>query len=198
MSMNEVKDEAFTEFLAWLDPCREAAGQKYRQLHARLVALFGYWRCADPEGLTDATLGRASRKVAFFRNDYRGDPWAYIRGIAWNVRREDDKARRRLQSLDDSGPPLAAAPEADPDLDAERALACLEKCRAEVLSAEEARLVAEYYGEADRIARRKALAEGEGITQVALRKRSERYRRRLGACIQECLAQAGPSRNRGR
>ena len=198
MPANEVEHGSFTLFLAWLDPQPDAAGQKYRQLHGRLCALFEYWRCADPEGLSDITLGRASRKVDFFRNQYHGDPWAYIRSIAWNVHREEDKQRRRSLALDEHAPIAAPALDGDGPIEKERALGCLEKCRDEVLTADEARLISEYYGAPERIAHRKALARTAGVPQATLRKRTERCRRRLEQCVRDCLGTTNASHNRQR
>jgi DNA-directed RNA polymerase specialized sigma24 family protein len=195
--MKEIESETFAELLAWLDPDSDAAGEKYRQLHGRLVALFGYWRCPDPEDLADVALARTGRKVSFLRDTYKGDPWAYIRGIAWNVRREDARARLRAQSLDEHKHLPAALPEALGEAASERERACLRKCCAEVLSEDEVRLVAEYFDEPGRISGRKALARDMGISSAALRKRSERCRRKLGACLRKCLERQEVSQHSG-
>ena len=69
---------------------------------------------------------------------------------------------------------------------------CLDRCLDE-LQLDDRTLVLDYYaGErAEKIANRRRLAAGLGVSDNALRSRVQRLRERLEVCVRECLAHAG-------
>ena len=66
--------EALNELLAWLDPDRERAGQKYEEIRRSLVKIFAWRKCSDPEGMADATINIVAQKIFKLRPTYKGDP----------------------------------------------------------------------------------------------------------------------------
>jgi DNA-directed RNA polymerase specialized sigma24 family protein len=184
--MKDVTQEAFARFLSWLAPDPEAAGGRYQEIHRRLVKIFACWGCPCPEDLADRTLDRVVAKADDVREGYEGDPFAYVLGVARNVRREDYRFQARARSRPGVSPP--AVPGVEERLAEEAKLRCLDRCLAESLNADERQLLLEYYREPRAAsARRKAIAQGEGLSGTTLRKRTQRYRERLEQCLRRCL-----------
>jgi DNA-directed RNA polymerase specialized sigma24 family protein len=154
-------------------------------MHRRLVRIFACWGCSWPEDLADRTLDRVVAKAEAVQEGYEGDPFAYVLGVARNVRREDFRAQARARSQL-SSPPLAAAG-ADERMADERKLSCLDRCLAESLAPEEKELLLEYYREARAASARRAMAREGGLSSSTLRKRTQRYRQRLEQCLRRCL-----------
>jgi len=69
--------EAFDNLLAWLDPDRERAGQKYEDIRFKLIRNFARRGCSIAEDLTDETINRVSRKALEIAQAYVGDPALY-------------------------------------------------------------------------------------------------------------------------
>jgi DNA-directed RNA polymerase specialized sigma24 family protein len=184
--MKEVTQEAFARFLTWLGPSAEAAGIRYQDMHRRLVKIFACWGCACPEDLADRTLDRVVTKADEVRPGYEGDPFAYVLGVARNVRREEYRSQARARSRPNPGA-LPGPPEEERLAD-EAKLECLDRCLAQSLSLEERQLLLEYYREPRAAsARRRAIAQDEGLSGTTLRKRTQRYRQRLEQCLRRCL-----------
>jgi DNA-directed RNA polymerase specialized sigma24 family protein len=184
--MKEVTPEGFARFLSWLSPDAATAGDRYRDIHRRLVRIFACWGCPCPEDLADRTLDRVAAKADEVRGGYQGDPFAYVLGVARNVRREDyrfqTRARQRL------GPEAPAPPPDEERLMEEAKLRCLDRCLAESLNPEERQLLLQYYREPrGASAGRKSMAQLEGLSGTTLRKRTQRYRQRLQECLRRCL-----------
>jgi DNA-directed RNA polymerase specialized sigma24 family protein len=193
LNPNRIVDEGLGRLLAWLDPDPEAAERKYLECHRHLVQRFVLWGCLDPEGLASETLDRVSRKVDVVGPDYRGEPIAYMIGVARNIRREEYHARvRRPPRL---APAIPPPPNPEEQASEERRVACLEGCMREILRPEEERLLLDYYRTG--AAGRKALAQAAGLSRSSLRKRTERFRGRLAECVARCVAAGGPPVTRG-
>ena len=184
--MKEVTQEAFARFLTWLGSDAEAAGSRYQHMHRRLVKIFACWGCASPEDLADRTMDRVVGKADEVRAGYEGDPFAYVLGVARNVRREDYRYQARARNRPIPGPP--SGPPAEERVAQEARLECLDRCLAETLSLEERQILLEYYREPRAAsARRRAIAQDEGLSGTTLRKRTQRYRQRLEQCLKRCL-----------
>lgn len=175
--------EAFDKLLQWLDSDREKAGEKYQQIHARLVVIFSNHGCADPEKLADETFDRVMVKIDWLRENYEGDPARYFYGIARNILKEDLKRRNTHEPLDEYQ-------QIEPDVDPTR-YDCFDKCMAE-LTAQSQSVILAYYEEKglEKIRRRKKLAQDLGISVTALRLRVFHMRVQLSRCMEECLHQA--------
>ena len=169
---------AFDSLLAWLDPDRDRAGQRYEEIRLRLIKIFARRGCSVPEELTDETMNRVSRKVHEIANTYVGDPALYFYGVAQNVFLEHVKKHAEPKPLPLPDPP---------DLN-ERNHNCLDECLDRLDSASRS-IVLEYYQDdgGRKINHRKELAAQLGIALDSLRMRIHRIRATLQQCVLECL-----------
>lgn len=172
--------ESFDALLAWLDPDREQAGQKYEDIRRRLIKIFTCRGCATPEDLADESINRVMRRLNDIREEYTGDRALYFFGVANRVFLEYRK----------NPPPPARMPVPESSEDMEREYVCLEHC-VESLQPKNRELVIRYYQQEKRakIDDRKQLAAQLGIALNALRIRAHRIRTNLQRCMQECLEQ---------
>jgi DNA-directed RNA polymerase specialized sigma24 family protein len=179
---NALTQDAFDSLLAWLDPDRERAGEKYEKVRQRLIRIFTCRGCYDADVLADRTINRVASKVPEVSKGYVGDPALYFYGVAQKIFLESVRKR-----------PTPAPPPPPPDKsdETEREYACLERCM-ERLSPASREMVLEYYRGEKRakVERRKNLAEKLGIAQNALRIRAHRVRATLQQCVEGCLERA--------
>jgi RNA polymerase sigma factor (sigma-70 family) len=177
----DITQELLEELLAWLDPSREAAGQKYEVIRARLIKIFVNQGCCGAEDLADITFNRVIGKLSEIRDGYVGDPISYFYGVARKVYLE---SRRRKEVSTDEVPAITIT-EADTDIRHE----CLQKCL-QTLAQDQRELVLEYYLNEKRakIDHRKRLAAEFGLTANALRLRAHRIRTTLEKCVLQCVS----------
>lgn len=177
----DITQDAFDNFLRWLDPDRELAGKKYEDIRRRLIRIFACRGCSVSEELADETINRVIRKMQELADSYIGDPALYFYGVARNVHLEHVK----------KGPPPLPTPAPDTPQQKEREYECLEVCM-DRLPAENRQLVLEYYQEEKRVKidHRRELADRLGIAPNALRIRMHRIRASLQLCVESCLNQA--------
>jgi len=170
--------EAFDALLAWLDPNRERAGEKYESIRLRLIKIFACRGCWEPEDLADETINRVSKKLGEIESTYSGDPARYFCGVANKVHLE--YVRRRPTPI----PP----PSPGPSDEIEKEYECLERC-IQQLPPNSRDLVLQYYQQEKRakIDHRKLLADQLGIALNALRIRACRIRAELQKCVQSCV-----------
>ena len=175
----ELTEEAFSKFLAWLNPDPYQAGESYESIRRRLIKIFVCRGCICPEELSDETINRVIRKVQGIGKSYVGDPALYFYGVARNVHLE--YLRRK---------PAPEPPSAPDPPRSEEEYACLEQCM-ERLTPRSKDLVLAYYQEEKRakIDLRKQLADRLGIPLNALRIRACRIRAELEDCVLQCLRQ---------
>jgi DNA-directed RNA polymerase specialized sigma24 family protein len=171
--------ESFDALLAWLDPNRETAGQKYECIRLRLIKIFACRGCLEPEDLADETINRVSKKLKDIESSYYGDPAIYFYGVANKVHQE--YVRRKPI-------PIPPDPPKESSEDIEREYDCLDRCMQKLLPGNRA-LVLQYYQEEKRakIDHRKQLAAQLGIALNALRIRAHRIRSSLQDCVQSCV-----------
>lgn len=170
--------EAFDRLLAWLDPDRERAGEKYEEIRGKLIRIFARRGCPVAEELADEVIDRVARKYLEIADTYEGEPILYFCGVAHNVFLEYVKRR-----------PEAHHPQPDPPEEKERYSACLDSC-IERLDPQKRDLIIEYFRDEKRakIDHRKQLANRLGITLISLRTRAHRVRMTLQKCLGECLS----------
>lgn len=173
--------ESFDKLLAWLDPNRDLAGNKYEDIRRRLIKIFTCRGCAEAETLADETINRVTRKLPEVAEGYTGDPALYFYGVAHKIHLE---YLRRKQT------PVPPPPPSEDSDEIEREYECLEQCLQQ-LTPDTRELVLQYYQEEKqaKINHRKLLAEQLGIALNALRIRAHRIRLNLQQCVQSCLEQ---------
>ena len=179
--------EEFDSLLAWLDPDRERAGEKYEEIRRKLTKILVWRQCYDAEELADETINRVSHRAQDIAIGYVGDPATYFCGVMKNVYLEWLKDKGRIVEIIDSMP----LPSPDPNEDEDRIYEYLERCRQE-LEAEDSELILKYYQQEKRakIDQRKGLADRLGITLNTLRMRVHRIKAMLQQCVGECLKQS--------
>lgn len=171
---------SFNLLLAWLDPDREKAGEKYEKIRIRLIKIFTCRGCVDAEDLADKAIGRVESRVNEILLTYQGDPALYFYGVANKVHLEYLR-QPHAQPL-----PTSLAVETPENRESE--LECLDRCVSE-LSHANRDLALRYYAEEKRakIEGRKRLADELGIALNALRIRAHRVRAALQQCVRLCL-----------
>jgi DNA-directed RNA polymerase specialized sigma24 family protein len=176
----EVTREKFADFLEWLSPGGEGAGEAYERLRFRLCTFFSQRRCRFPDELADETINRLMLKIAEVNVENK---LAYCYGVAKNVYREALRKERYYLSVDEVT--VAAQAPVERSFSEE----CLDKCLAE-LPTESRNLILEYFSEVRlaKIELRRRLSEGFDVTQTALRMRVVRTKQRLKLCVQECMS----------
>jgi len=180
---SDLSQEAFDGLLAWLNPDRALAGEKYEEIRRRLIKIFTCRGCTCPEVLADETINRVARKVQEIAATYVGDRSLYFYGVARNVHLEFVRKRPAPEP-----PPI---PEPCPE--SEQEYECLERCM-QNLSSSNRDLILQYYKEEKqgRIDHRKELARRLSIGLNALRIQVYRIRVSLQQCMVECLKPAAP------
>lgn len=173
---------ALDSLLAWLDPDRDTAGEKYEAIRTRLIKIFTCRGCVEAEDLADETINRVVSKLAEIADSYQGEPALFFYGVAKRVQQEYERTKFK---------PAVTLPvaEAVPD-EFEREHECLEKCM-QAIAPSQRELVLQYYQEDKRakINNRQQLAQKLGIAVNALRIRACRIRAGLQQCVEACLRQ---------
>jgi len=172
--------ECFDAMLAWLDPDRDRAGQKYERIRERLIKIFTCRGCYEAEELADETINRVARRAPELKETYVGEPIRYFCGVANKVHMEYLRRKRP------PSPPLE--PDQDDEMEVEHN--CLDNC-IEQLTPEKRDLFYKYFEEekAAKIAQRKSLAKQFGVSLNALRIRAHRIRATLENCVKACVSQ---------
>jgi DNA-directed RNA polymerase specialized sigma24 family protein len=184
MSATHLKEErglsprTFDTLLAWLDPDRLKAGEKYERIRCTLIAIFESRGCPNADELADVAIDRVAGKIHDLVNTYVGKPELYFYGVANKIYLE--YLRRRPE------PPFPAP--CDSQEQTEKQLNCLEQCM-EHLTSTNRSLITEYFldNQHSRVETRRRMAERLGIAPNALRIRIHRIKEHLGRCITECL-----------
>jgi len=184
-----LRSEQFEALLQRLGPDREFAGTRYQELRRRLVTVFEYRRCSQPEELADQTLDRAARKLLEMGSEFVGsDPARFVFGVAWNVARE---SFRRPSTLPLPERWEAVSPVAS-EADDERERACLDRCLEELAAPDRDLILGYHQGEKSaRIRRRSELARERGQSPNALRLKVHRITGGLRECIVHCTNREG-------
>jgi len=175
-----INEESFESLLAWLDPNREAAGQKYEVIRAGLIRIFVSKGFSDAEDLADETINRVMKKLPEIRDTYVGEPARYFHGVSRFIIRE--MGRRKEVTVDELPMSLTAAEVHSDEYD------CLVNCL-RFLTAEKRDLILDYYiyDGRDKIVQHHRMAGELGISEGALRGRAHHVRGNLEKCIQQCI-----------
>jgi DNA-directed RNA polymerase specialized sigma24 family protein len=191
---------AFRDLLNWLDEGVESSGEKYLEMHRRLVSYFSRKNCLSPDDLADETLSRVLRRLEE-DGAIAGMPaarYCYItaRFVFLEYLRRGEHRQISLDVLPGSrysASSLTTPSEPDDEFKTQaKRLDCLEHCLLK-LNPNHRELISEYYhGERQaKIERRRELAGRLGLTMNALTIRACRIRDKLEACVRTALAAEG-------
>ena len=179
-------EEAFAKFLAYLDPDKEQAGERYESLRLTLVKFFD-WRGAHfPEECADETFNRVARKIE--SGEAVRDIATFCNGVARMIFLESTRSpEHRTISLEALSSPVTAT---SAPVEAGTQRDCFEQCLNN-LPDETRQLILGYYQSERRgkIDNRLALAKELGIPLNALRNRAQRVRAKLEQCVKQCSKQ---------
>jgi DNA-directed RNA polymerase specialized sigma24 family protein len=185
--------QQFDALLLRFSPDRDTAGVRYLELRSRLMTVFRYRGCANPEELADEAMDRVARKL-LEAPPADGDPRALLFGVAWNVARESFHRARAVALPDDWDVPDPHGP-FQVDDGPDRGQECLERCLGRLQERDRA-LVLTYFEREKRakIAHRLGIARQLGISANALRLKIHRITQQLRLCVSGCMAGAATAR----
>lgn len=185
---DDLTEESFNKLLAWLDPDRDQAAEKFIKIQLRLIRIFSANGCSDPERLATETFSRIQARIDWLIDNYVGDPLHYFCAVARNQVKEDYRERTAIRAVPLENPVVNP----DEDEESNRRYQCLDQCM-ETFNQHSQRLLIEYYQEQgnQKIVNRRKLAEEAGITLRALRLRVFHLRSRLKICMEMCLQDSG-------
>lgn len=190
-----VTPEAFDAMLRWLDPDREAAGEKYEKVRQKLLKLFKWRNCFPEEEYADITMNRVTRRVYEKAPEAAVDPYTYFHGTALNVLREywRGQLKRKHQDIDTADPAALAVGDAEDELDrrdeqqtAEKRYGCMRECMLGLPKDSREFIVKYHHGE-NKKEIRKTMAEKLGVQLNVLRIRACRIREGLQSCVGRCV-----------
>ena len=175
-----INEEPFESLLAWLDPDREVAGQKYEVIRAGLIRIFVSKGSSDAEDLADETINRVMKRLPEIRDTYVGEQARYFHGVARYILLEVN--RRKEVAVEEMPVVLNEAEVRSDEYD------CLLKCL-RFLPGGKRELILDYYiyDGRDKIEQHQRMAHELGITDGALRGRAHQVRGNLEKCIQQCI-----------
>lgn len=177
----ELTPEALARLMARLDADPVAAGEKYEHLRRALVKFFQWNNAAEPDSCADDTLDRLARRLD--SGQTIDDVPSFARGVARLIVLERRRqAGAKPVVVDPTAVERIAAPPAEPvDEQFEHLQACLE-----TLSATDRALIVRYYvGEGrEKSVQRAAMARELGVSDNALRRRTQRLRDQLRSCAE--------------
>jgi DNA-directed RNA polymerase specialized sigma24 family protein len=176
----EVTREKFADFLEWLNPDPDLAGEEYERLRFRLCTFFSQRGSNRADELADETINRVILKAS---EEQIENKIGYFYGVAKNVFRESLRKERTHVDIDDVT--IAAKAPEEQSFSGE----CLDKCLAK-LPAESRDLLLDYFSEAKqaKIDLHRRISAKLDMTQTALRMRVMRTKQKLKICVQDCMA----------
>ena len=172
--------DPFDVLLAWLDPDRDLAAQKYETIRAGLSRIFIAKGFSDAEDLSDDVISRVCKRLPEIRDSYVGEPTLYFHGVLRFVLLERYRAREIPSEVVDTDwiPPT---PQNDHQI-------CLQRCL-QFLTPGKREMILDYYlyEGRDKIEQHRIMAEEVGISEGALRGRAHQIRKRLEECVWNCV-----------
>lgn len=185
----------FRRFLSWLG---DSSGEKYLEMHRRLVCYFDRKNCLSPAELADETLNRIARRLEEEGaiTDTMPVRYCYIvaKFVFLEYLRRSEHSQVSLDELSGSEhPALRLATALEPGNvkeNKEKLLECFERCLQD-LERDHRDLITQYYygDQRTKIENRRKLAARLGLTTNALTIRACRIRDKLEACVSKCYAE---------
>lgn len=185
----EPTQEDLDKLLAWLDLDIDEAAGKYETARNGLIRFFLFRECIESEMLADEVINRVAVRIDKVIEKY-SEPAKCFYGFAGNVYRE--YLPDQLRKVDTNSSVLPDSPDEEEErkrLELEDE--CLRQCMGALTTADDD-LFRRYFQELTpaKIGIRKKLATELKLTNNALAIRVGRIRKRLRACMNECLAEA--------
>ena len=186
---------SFQDFLHWLDQGADSGGEKYLEMHRRLVAYFDRKNCLAADELADETLARVAQKLQEKGEitDLSPAHYCYVTAkfVFLEYVRHAKHSQASLQQFSASGEPgssPAVAPvSASAHNEKEEMLDCVDRCLRKLSPADSELILRYYEGERqEKIERRRQLGLRLGLTANALSIRACRIRTRVEACVRDC------------
>jgi DNA-directed RNA polymerase specialized sigma24 family protein len=181
-----LSQESLDAFLAFLDPNREQAGQKYEKLRQKMMTVFRARGIYNPEDAVDEAIDRVIRRLG---DTEVQNLMAFALGVARVVASEFHKrpttvALDHVPELSISANPLGNENEQQ----TYRHQICLEKCLQKI-KPEDRELVEEWYlyTGGQKIERKRQMAARRGVNLDTLRVQAFRTRRELQMLLQDSL-----------
>lgn len=171
----------FDDLLAWLDPDRDVAAQKYETIRAGLIRIFVAKGFNDAEDLADEAISRVTNKVAELSKTYVGDPARYFYGVTRNLVRERYRPKEIATDVSATVASIKITNQSDEYVCLMRCLQFLARARREMI------LDYHVYEGHDKVEAHKTMAQELGISKGALRLRAHHIRSDLEKCVQQCV-----------
>ena len=178
---SDITQKDFNRLLNWLDKDKEAAAEKYRSIHHRLVQIFLARRAFPAEELADRTIDRVIQKIEYLVGEYEGEPALYFYSIANKIFFEHLR-NPKTEPLDDR------FVQNEFEETSEVYYECLNECL-QSISSEQRKLFVKYFQhqKQTKIEHHKKMAEKLGLDVKALRTRIYRIRMTLEKCVSSCV-----------
>jgi RNA polymerase sigma factor (sigma-70 family) len=186
--------DAFRQFLGWLDEGVDSNGQRYLEMRRRLVFYFDRKNCLGSDELADEALNRVAQKLEEKGAITGLSPAHYCYVVAKFVFLEYLRTAQHVHVPVEDGSVarerLTATARFDHPSEVAERLDCLEQCLSK-LPASDRELILEYYQGEQRakIERRSQLAARMGLSTNALSIRACRIRQKLEGCVRRCCMQ---------
>ena len=185
-----LSEDAFRQFLRWLDQGVESHGERYLEMRRRLVLYFDRKNCKAADDLADETLSRVAAKLQEQGTITDLSPAHYCYVVAKFVFLEHlRQPERKESSFEQLAHPFELWHERSAGLDVvpegeEKLLGRLERCLSS-LATDDRELILEYYrGDGKtKIENRRRLADRLGLSANALSIRACRIRNKVEACL---------------
>lgn len=187
----EPSEAAFQRLLSWLDEGIDSRGERYLDIHDRLVHYFARRNGPAPDDLADETLNRVARRLEENGSIVDVVPARYCYIVAKFVLLESLRLRDRQPGMawggDHDVEGVRTTPTDDTAEERERTFACLERCLDACTPSERDLILAYYQAQSGSTsASRKQLVERLGLTANSLAIRACRIRSRLESCVRAC------------
>ena len=173
----------FDDLLAWLDPDRDVAAQKYETIRAGLIRIFVTKGFSDAEDLADEAIARVTRRLPEIRDDYVGDPARYFIGVArYLILEQYPRKEIALDAIDMSRVSRLKTVEMSDEYE------CLMLCL-DFLTFTKRELILDYhvYEGHNKIEQHEIMAQELEISKGALRIRAHHIRKDLEKCVLDCV-----------
>lgn len=187
-------ENSFQQFLHWLEEGVDSNGEKYLEMHRRLVAYFDRKNCLNADDLADETLTRVAQKLQEKGaiTDLSPAHYCYVTAkfVFLEYIRHSKRSQFSLDEVSASRLPELEATNSFTNRDSqnqEQMLNCLDRCLKKLPASDSELILAYYQGEQqEKIQRRRQLSEKLGLSANALSIRACRIRSKVEAHVKEC------------